>query len=193
MDCNHLAATYTHTHRNNLSELQHAACQIIPQGITIALSIRELIRQAYLFSAQILIRPLIERAGIITYLCVHPDSVSLWKSGWTYGARPDLKTMMKEMIGNDIDPKKTENDAKNVCDVHNHIVHGDPFSSYFNLIHLNNGKSAYSSGKMLDNCDLADAIAMETQCYLIVLVERMRQIFPKVDLPTMISDCFGKK
>jgi hypothetical protein len=34
-----------------LSPLQIAASEIIPQGISIALSIRELIRQAYLYSA----------------------------------------------------------------------------------------------------------------------------------------------
>jgi hypothetical protein len=40
-----------------LSSLQIAATEIIPQDISIALSIRELIRQAYLYSAAILIRP----------------------------------------------------------------------------------------------------------------------------------------
>jgi hypothetical protein len=33
-----------------------------PQGISLALSIRELIRQGYLFAALVLVRPLIERA-----------------------------------------------------------------------------------------------------------------------------------
>ena len=64
----HIAA-YTRTHRNELTDLQRAACQIVPQGINLALSIRELIRQGYLFAALVLIRPLIERAAIISYIC----------------------------------------------------------------------------------------------------------------------------
>lgn len=55
-------ATAELSHRGPLTDLQRAACQILPQGVSIALSIRELIRQGYLFSAFILLRPLIERA-----------------------------------------------------------------------------------------------------------------------------------
>lgn len=47
----------TFTHANKLSSLQKAACQIIPQGINLALSIRELVRQGYLFAAAVLMRP----------------------------------------------------------------------------------------------------------------------------------------
>jgi hypothetical protein len=63
----HIAA-YTRLHRDELTDLQRAACQIVPQGINLALSIRELIRQGYLFAALVLVRPLIERAAIISYM-----------------------------------------------------------------------------------------------------------------------------
>ena len=43
-----------YTHKNKLNDLQKAACQIIPQGINLALSIRELVRQGYLFAAAVL-------------------------------------------------------------------------------------------------------------------------------------------
>src|SRR4030042_2763287 len=68
---NKLIAEYTHKHSKRLSPLQRAACQIIPQGINIALAIRELIRQGYLFPAVFLMRPLIERAAVISYLDTH--------------------------------------------------------------------------------------------------------------------------
>src|SRR5436853_5001758 len=58
----------SHTHKIEKSDLQWTACQIIPQGISIALSIRELVRQGYLFGAFVLMRSLIERATIILYL-----------------------------------------------------------------------------------------------------------------------------
>ena len=51
LDANSEVAKWTRDHAHSLGGLQRAACQIIPQGISIALSIRELIRQGYLFSA----------------------------------------------------------------------------------------------------------------------------------------------
>ena len=77
----HIAA-HTRDNRERLTDLQHAACQIVPQGINLALSIRELIRQGYLFAALVLIRPLIERAAIISYIHDHPEAIEVWKGGW---------------------------------------------------------------------------------------------------------------
>jgi hypothetical protein len=37
------------SHGRSLTDQQHAACQLIPQALSIMLSIRELIRQGYLF------------------------------------------------------------------------------------------------------------------------------------------------
>ena len=174
-------AAYTHANRERLSPLQHAACQIIPQGINIALAIRELLRQGYLFPAMVLMRPLIERAAVMSYLCLHPEAVALWHEGWKYRERPSLVTMLQAMAGEKADPQE----AKNVCDAHNHIVHGDPIASYYNLVHLGDGRAAYASSKILDSPDLADPLAMEAQCYLLVLASRMAQVFPQVDIVPM--------
>ena len=64
------------TYATDLTPLQIAATEIIPQGVSIALSMRELIRQAYLFSAGILMRPLVERTGMIYYLQKNPEAVT---------------------------------------------------------------------------------------------------------------------
>jgi hypothetical protein len=56
------------SHRRPPPDLQRAACQILPQGVSVALSILELIRQGYLFSVFVLLRPLIERSAIISCL-----------------------------------------------------------------------------------------------------------------------------
>ena len=92
-------ATYTRDHHDRLTDLQRAACQIVPQGINLALSIRELIRQGYLFAALVLVRPLIERAAIISYICDHPDDIETWKSGWRFRERPPLTVMLDSMAG----------------------------------------------------------------------------------------------
>jgi len=183
---NTLVATYTHTHAATLSGLQRAACQIIPQGINISLSIRELLRQAYLFPALVLMRPLVERAAVISYLSLHPEAVSLWESGWKHRERPSLATMLQAMSGNN-----DEEAAKNVWSAHNHIVHGDPIGAFSNLVQLGNGRAAYASGKTLESPDVADNIAMEAQCYLIIVASRMAQVFPEVQVPPMSTDAAG--
>jgi hypothetical protein len=174
LNANRQIAAFTHEFAETLTPLQRAACQIVPQGINIALSIRELIRQGYIFAALVLIRPLLERAAIISYLHAKPESVVLWEQGWKYGKRPTLEKMMR-IMSNEADPTMT----KAVCDVHNHIVHGDPISSYYNLIHLGDDRLGYAVGKALNHPELCDQVAIEAQCYLIVLIGRAADIFPR--------------
>jgi hypothetical protein len=177
MESNTQVATWTRINSKRLTSLQRAACQIIPQGVGMALSIRELIRQAYLFSALVLIRPLIERAAVVSYLDTHPDAVSEWENGWRYRERPKLATMLASMANGTPMPE-----AQKICDAHNHMVHGDPLSCCNNLITLPDGTLGYACGKMLNSPQLCDEIAMESQCYLIVLCSRMLSIFPDVQL-----------
>jgi len=177
MESNTQVAAWTRRNSKVLTPLQRAACQIIPQGVGIALSIRELIRQAYLFSALILVRSLIERAAVVSYLDTHPSAVSEWESGWRYGKRPGLATMLASMAGG-----VHVAEAKKICDAHNHMVHGDPLSCCNNLITLPDGAAGYASGKILDNSKLCDEVAMESQCYLVVLSGRMSSIFPDAGL-----------
>ncbi len=48
-----------HSHTIARTELQNAACHLIPQGVSLVLSARELVRQGYLFGALVLMRPLL--------------------------------------------------------------------------------------------------------------------------------------
>lgn len=58
-----------------LTPLQHAASELVPSASSIVLSIRELVRQAYLLSALILTRPLMERVATLSYLIENPTRV----------------------------------------------------------------------------------------------------------------------
>ena len=173
LEANARVAHYTRTH--DLSELQKAACQIIPQGINLGLSIRELVRQGYLFAAGVLMRSLIERAAIISYLYRNPDAISLWQNGWKYKERPSLKDMLATMG----EPAR-HSEAQKVCETFNHIVHGDPISSNFNLVNLGDGGLGYSVGKVLNHPQLCDFICFQSYCYLIVLSAMMAACFPEV-------------
>jgi hypothetical protein len=173
LEVNAEVATFTRERVSELSDLQKAACQIIPQGINLALSIRELVRQGYLFAAVVLMRPLIERAAIISYLHERPEEIRLWQDGWRYRERPSLATMLATMHGEaDIDQ------AREICDTFNHVVHGDPIGSSFNLVDLGAGGLGYAVGKALSEPELCDFICLQSYCYLIVLVGRMAGCFP---------------
>jgi hypothetical protein len=189
LEGNQRVATYTHARTDQLSPLQKAACQIIPQGINIALSIRELVRQGYLFPAMVLMRPLIERAAVLSYLADYPEAVSLWEGGWKHSQRPPLAKMLQSMGGANVNATE----AGKICAAHNHIVHADPVGTYYNLVHLGDGRAAYASSKMLDSPEMADTISMEAQCYLIVLAGRMAQVFPYAATPPLSADLSGSK
>lgn len=120
-------------------------------------------------------RPLIERAAIISYLHEHPDEVRLWRDGWRYRERPSLAAMLATMHG-----EADFNQAKQICDTFNHLVHGDPIGSSFNLVDLGSGGLGYSVGKVLSKPDLCDFICFQSYCYLIVLMGRMAGCFPGV-------------
>lgn len=72
----HAIGPWTRRNSDSLTRLQAAACQIVPAACSIALGIRELIRQAYLFPALMLLRPLIERVATISYLAEPPKRLS---------------------------------------------------------------------------------------------------------------------
>jgi len=61
------------------------------------LSIRELVRQGYLFGALVLIRSLIERATTIMYLHHNPEKIKIWKGGWKHKERPSLHDMLNSI------------------------------------------------------------------------------------------------
>jgi len=54
-----------------------------------------LVRTGYLFSAEILLRPLIERVAVISYLMhIGDKALDLWEQGWPYKTRPPLSKML---------------------------------------------------------------------------------------------------
>ncbi|MCX5905603.1 MAG: hypothetical protein NTV89_19515 [Proteobacteria bacterium] len=164
-----------HTHKNELNDLQKAACQIIPQGINLALSIRELVRQGYLFAAAVLMRPLIERAAIISYLHEQPQEVSLWQNGWKYKERPSLAKMLATM-NKEVDTKQ----AQEICNTFNSLTHGDPMGADFNLVNLPAGGLGYSVGKAIKEPEFCDFICYQSYCYLIVIMARMAGCFSEI-------------
>jgi hypothetical protein len=125
------------THKIRKDDLQWAACQLIPAGISLALSIRELVRQGYLYGALVLLRPLTERAVTILYLQRFPDKVGIWTDGWTHRKRPSLAQMF-----NEIGASKFPNCGPEITRLLNSLTHGDPESAMWNLVSTGEGSVA---------------------------------------------------
>lgn len=174
MKTNEKIAPYTY--KIEKSDLQTTACHIVPQGISIALSIRELVRQGYLFGALVLMRSLIERAATILYLHHDPDKVQIWNRGWKYNERPSLSEMLTAIGKNEF-----SNIGSKITPVYNGLIHGDPESTVWNLIRTEDGNVGYSVSKILDNPSLCDKICLEGSTWLLVLISMAAGIFPNAD------------
>jgi hypothetical protein len=87
MEVNQRTAAWIHG--KALTQLQRVGCQILPNGFSIALSIRELVRSGHLFSTEVLLRPLIERVAVISHLMeIGDNALDLWERGWRRRAIP---------------------------------------------------------------------------------------------------------
>jgi hypothetical protein len=165
-----------YSHRHSLSRLQKAATRIVPQGFNITLSIRELVRQGQLFSAVLLMRSLIERVGIISYLVNVPSAIDKWEDGWRHCERPSLNNMLKTLGSG----KDKESVIKSV-DTFDHLVHGDPMEGKFNLVHLDADAFGYGVGRVADNNSLCNFVCYQTIAWLTVLSGMASAAFPGVD------------
>jgi len=148
------------TYAADLSPLQIAATEIIPQGVNIALSMRELIRQGYLFSAGILMRPLVERTGMIYYLQKNPEAVTSWHDGWPRKSQPTFDKLLDLIM-----PSTSDEERKATLELLHKLVHSDPRTTGYNSTTRSDGLRASAAGKELNEPMKADAIsAFATRC-----------------------------
>jgi hypothetical protein len=164
------------SHRINLSDRQEMAALLIPQAISISLSIRELIQQGYLFGARVLFRPLVERITILQYVCLYPASIEIWKRGWNYDEAPSLSKMF--------DAIQAKNDSSpgirgyKLTSAMNAIMHGRPESARWNIISLEEGYLGYATSKILNRPDLCDEICADVILWLVIVQAMMGKYFP---------------
>ncbi len=161
------------THKIAKSNLQTAACQIIPSGISLALSVRELVREAYLYGALVLERPLAERAITILYLHKFPEKVDIWNRGWSYRERPSLAQMFDE-IGGDQFPGCGPELTRSM----NSLTHGDPASTLWNLVTTEQGAMGHAVARIMDKPDLCDKVCLGAAAWVCVLMSMATTIFP---------------
>ena len=160
------------THKIHKTDLQWAACQLIPQSVSIALSIRELVRQGYLFGAFVLVRPLAERATILLYLQRNPHEIDKWKRGWQHNEAPSLARML-----NDIGSEKFPGVGQEFTKPFNSILHGKPDSAIWSLVPIDENTMGHGASKNLSNPGLCDDVCLQSAAWLAVIMAMMSAYF----------------
>ena len=128
------AVTAPTSHDRQLTDDQQMACQVISQAISIMLSIRELIRQGYLFGAHVLVRALVERAAILLYLYLYPEEIERWNRGWHQQDAPGLAKMFDAIQSKQQCDQKVP--GRDLTASMNSLLHAKPDSAPWNLVSI---------------------------------------------------------
>jgi len=147
----------------------------VPQTITLALSVRELIRQGYLFGAKVLVRPVTERAVTILYLFKNPSALAIWDDGWQYNKRPKLQTMV-EYLNKELLQGKYPT-VRGFAHELNSATHGDPLSAKWNVVLGPGDVPAFPVSKNLCSPRLADEICADVIPWLVSTMGIMSAAF----------------
>lgn len=170
------AVTAPKSHGRKLTDHQRMACQVIAQAISITLSIRELIRQGYLFGAHVLLRPLVERAAILLYLHLVPEEIEKWNRGWHQKDAPSLAKMFEAI------QKKWQRESvvrgSDLTAAMNSLLHAKPDSALWNLVPLGEKGVAHAASKILNRPELCDDLCANVIPWLAVIQAMMAAYFP---------------
>jgi len=157
-----------------MSKLQEAAIITTPQAISLALAIRELLRQGYLFPAKVMLRPFIERVVTIMYLTEQPEAADEWMNG----KRPVLAHMMNYISDRWFAEKYPPRVGGIMTKPLNSLTHGDLQSAEWNTITIGDDKLGFGVSKSLNDPNLCDGICADVVPWLVVLSSMMIKIFP---------------
>lgn len=163
------------SHRIELTDHQKMAAQVIPQALSLGLSIRELIRQGYLFGAHVLKRALVERAVILLYLDLYPSEIERWNRGWHHGDAPSLAKMLEAT------QRKLESDPRlrggDLTAAMNSLMHGKPDSAWWSLVVVSDDSVGHAVSKILNRPDLCDDLCADVIPWLATVLGLMAKYF----------------
>lgn len=169
------AVTAPTSHGRALSDQQRMACQVIAQALSITLSIRELIRQGYLFGAHVLLRALVERSAILLYLHLHPEEIEKWNQGWHQRDAPSLAKMFEAI------QKKQQRDSivrgSDLTAAMNSLLHAKPDSAPWNLVPVGKDGVGHAVSKILNRPELCDELCANVIPWLVVVQGMMAAYF----------------
>ncbi len=164
------------SHNRALSDHQRMACQVIPQSLSITLSIRELIRQGYLFGAHVLLRALVERAAILLYLHLYPEEIERWNRGWHQQDAPSLAKMFDAIQAKEQRDRLVR--GRELTASMNSLLHGKPDSAPWNLVSIGEKGLGHAVSKILNRPELCDDLCANVIPWVVVIQGMMAAYFP---------------
>lgn len=170
------AVTAPTSHGRTLTDHQRMACQVIAQALSITLSIRELIRQGYLFGAHVLLRPLVERAAILLYLHLLPEEIEKWNRGWHQKDAPSLAKMFETIQSQQ--QRDSVVRGSDLTAAMNSLLHAKPDSAPWNLVPLGDKGIGHAVSKILNRSELCDDLCANVIPWLAVVQAMMAAYFP---------------
>lgn len=170
------AATAPASHVRALTDHQRMACQIIAQAISITLSIRELIRQGYLFGAHVLVRALVERAAILLYLHLYPEQIDRWNRGWHQHDAPSLAKMLEAIQAKQQRVPMLR--GRDLTASMNSLLHAKPDSAPWNLVSMSGERLGHAVSKILNRPELCDDLCANLIPWVVVVQGMMAAYFP---------------
>ena len=162
------------TRAPDLSELELAVIDLVPTSVSIAASIRELIRQSYIPAAKILARPLLERAAVVNYIVNDNAGLQVWFDGWDRKRRPKLREMLELMSGMEGADAEL---IRFMIDDYNSVVHAEPTGSRKFISSDAAGKPIYSPSRTFGVEDLVDDVSMASFMALTFLCSNSKRAF----------------
>ncbi|MGP8173254.1 MAG: hypothetical protein ACLP7O_01750 [Terracidiphilus sp.] len=175
------AITAPMSHRLILTDHQKMACQVIAQSLSVALSIRELIRQGYLFGGHVLLRALAERAVILLYLHLYPTEIDKWNRGWEHNEAPSLAKMFERIQAKQqpLSPIR----GGDLTAPMNSLLHSKPDSAPWNMVQLREAGFGHAVSKILDRPELCDELCANAIPWLVVVQGMMAAYFQDESVP----------
>jgi hypothetical protein len=161
------------------------ACQVIAQAISIALSIRELIRQGYLFGGHLLLRALAERAAILLYLNLYPAEIDRWKRGWGQNDAPSLAKMLDAIQAKQ--HPGSELRGRDLTAPMNSLPHSKPDSAPWNMVSLGETGFGHAVSKILNRPELCDDLCANATPWLAVVQGMTAAYFPDGSVADVVA------
>ncbi len=176
------------SHGRALTDHQRMACQVIAQALSIALSIRELIRQGYLFGAHVLLRALVERSAILLYLHLNPEEIEKWNRGWHQKDAPSLAKMFDAIQRRN--PCEYVIRGSELTEEMNSLLHAKPDSAPWNLVQFGKDGLGHAVSKILNRPELCDDLCANVIPWIAVIQGMMSAYFPEEqsDQPSVAVD-----
>lgn len=171
----------------DLDAWQKVVVDILPGAASIAFSIRELVRQGYLYGAATLRRSLFERSVRLQFIRNNSEAMELWSAGWPFNRRPSLNKMIEAITTDDFSSVEDyvrkygskSGFGKHLTSHLNAIVHGDPLAVLVDEMEHSSGKPMQRFPKQLGDQTLCDDVCFCSAMDVIVIVAMALDAFPR--------------